>query len=665
MSVQWVLRTHHTQGKRLMQLQTGHIIGDYRILETIAQGGFSVVYRAEDIRLKRQVAIKQLDPEAFSEDTSRAWFTREAQLTATLEHPNIVNIYALHEEGEQMFLVMEYLPADLHTLLQESGPLPRQKVLRLAQNICGALDTLHRHKVIHRDIKPENILIGAEGTFKLADLGLAHVRPGQPLGRDDGQGPQPGTLLYMSPEQALGQKITPRSDLYSLAVVLYEAITGHYYLPYDESVDDDETLLDLIVHSAPLPLDTRHPSVPPQIGAVLGRALSKSPAARPTNAKAFLAEIKRALLPHRRKQNARRRSSKRGLHLAPALRRELDAIRALREMEGDAQAAYERAKALWQAHPNAPDVQAVWGETLLLAGDLESGRELLEQALQTKRNLPFAWLALAELYREVDGDAQAADEALVQAIISDPDVVYALWVDEIAAAAQQDPAIYAQIVALFRRAIVARPTPALWHNLAQVLALAPERQTESEAAFEAALELNPRYGPAAVGLGTLLLAHDQPEEAIPLLEEACTAHFPPPPAENSCKADTIYQPTHAYQALAVAYEQVGDVLRSAEAARHALALAPHTWEADAQALLDAYIEAAQAWIAEGHTQDAHALLQLSAPLADCCNDARVRSLLAEFHPAANGDASAKARPWNATVGRLFKNTSHRTQHAAT
>ena len=647
-----------------MQLQTGQIIGDYRILEVIAEGGFSVVYRAEDIKLKRQVAIKQFDPAAFTEETSRAWFTREAQLTATLEHPNIVHIYALLEEDEQMFLVMEYLPGDLHTLLQESGPLPRADLLRMARDICGALSTLHRHKVIHRDIKPENILIGADGAFKLADLGLAHVRPGQPLGRDDGHGPQPGTLLYMSPEQALGQKVTPRSDLYSLAVVLYEAVTGHYYLPYDEEADDDETLLELIVHADPLPVDTRPPGVPPQIEAVLRRALSKNPAQRPPNAETFLAELKRALTPRRRKQNARRRSSKRGVRLAPALRRELLAIRTLRDVDGDVRAAYERARALWQAHLNVPEVQAEWGETLWVAGDVESGRELLEQALQAKRKLPFAWLALAELYREVDGDAQAADEALVQAIISDPDVVYALWHEEIAAAAQEDPATYEQIVALFRRAIVARPTPAIWHNLGQVLALAPERLAESEAAFEEALALNPRYGPAAVGLGTLLLAHEQAEEAIPLLEEACSAHFPPPPPEGSCKAATVYQPAHAYHALAIAYAQVGDAVRSAEAARHVLALAPHLLEADARALLDTYVEAAQNALAAGHPHHARALLQLCAPLAQWWGDERVAALLAEGQHT-SPEPSAGAHPWETTLGKLFKGTARRARHAAT
>ncbi len=647
-----------------MQLQSGDIIGDYRILEVIAQGGFSVVYRAEDIKLKRQVAIKQFDPATFAEDASRAWFTREAQLTATLEHPNIVHIYALHEERGQMFLVMEYLPADLHTLLQENGPLPRAELLRMTRDICGALSTLHTHKVIHRDIKPENILIGADGTFKLADLGLAHVRPGQPLGRDDGHGPQPGTLLYMSPEQALGEKVTPRSDLYSLAVVLYEAVTGHYYLPYDEDTDDDETLVKLIVHADPLPLTKRHPSVPPQIESVLRRALSKDPAARPANAGAFLSELRRTLTPRNHKQNSRRRSSKRGIRLAPALRRELVAIRALREVAGDTQAAYERTRALWQAHPNVPEVQAEWGETLFLTGDIEGGRELLEQALQTKRNLPFAWLALAEIYREVDGDEQAADEALVQAIISDPDTVYALWLDAIEDAAHNDPDTYEQIVALFRRAIVARPTPALWHNLGQVLALSPSHQNESEAAFETALELNPRYGPAAVGLGTLWLAHNQTQAAISVLEEACTAHFPPPPPKESCKAATVYQPAHAYQALAVAYAQAGDVLRSAEAARHTLVLAPHVLKDDGPALLDTYIEAAENGLARARIHHTRALLQLSAPLAEWLGDERVASLLAELQHSPHAQ-TPDALLWGATWGKFSKGKARRAQQAVT
>jgi len=204
-----------------MQLKPGDTIGEYEILEVIGNGGFSVVYRAEDTNLLRPVAIKQLSPEAFSEAGTREWFIREARLSASLNHPNIVATFALREQGDSIFLVMEYLSGgDLHNLVSERGPLDRATLLRVASNVCHALETLHARNVIHRDIKPENILIAQEGHFKLADFGLAHVRQARHDGLNRASGPQPGTLLYMSPEQALGKKVTARSDLYSLAAVL-------------------------------------------------------------------------------------------------------------------------------------------------------------------------------------------------------------------------------------------------------------------------------------------------------------------------------------------------------------------------------------------------------------------------------------------------------------
>jgi len=161
-----------------------------------------------------------------------------------------------------------------------------------------------------------------------------------------------------------------------------------------------------------------------------------------------------------------------------------------------------------------------------------------------------------------------------------------------------------------------------------------------------------------------LLEGGQAQEAIPVLEEASTAHFPPPPPKESCKAATVYQPAHAYLALALAYAHVGDILRSAEAARQVLALAPHTLEADAPTLLDAYIEAAQTWMANDQPHHARALLQLSAPLAQWWGDERVQTLLAELqHPP--HEAPSGAHPWEATLGRFFKGTARRAQQAAT
>ena len=163
-----------------MRLKPGDRIGEYKILEVIGNGGFSIIYRAEDTFLLRQVAIKQLSTEVFSEEGTREWFIREARLAASLNHPNIVGTYALREEGDSMFLIMEYLPGgDLHDLMSQQGPLDLTTILRIATDICHALQALHDREVIHRDIKPENILIGPEEQFKLADFRLAQIRQAQ------------------------------------------------------------------------------------------------------------------------------------------------------------------------------------------------------------------------------------------------------------------------------------------------------------------------------------------------------------------------------------------------------------------------------------------------------------------------------------------------------
>src|SRR5579859_7236995 len=222
-----------------MLLGAGENIDEFRILDVIGDGGFSVVYKAEDTHLERLVAIKQLNPGAFTEFGTEERFIREAKLAASLNHPNIVSIYAFKKQRDSLFLVMEFLDGgSVRELITEYGHLTSGTLLKLATHVCHALDVLHPRGIIHRDIKPENILCTSSGDFKLADFGLAHVA--QLDRRRSSAGPQSGTLLYMSPEQAEGKELTPQSDIYSFATVLYEALTGTYYLGGEN--DDDKVL---------------------------------------------------------------------------------------------------------------------------------------------------------------------------------------------------------------------------------------------------------------------------------------------------------------------------------------------------------------------------------------------------------------------------------------
>lgn len=613
-------------------LKPGDTLDEFVIKGQIGNGGFSVIYLAEDRILRRLVAIKQLQREDFSREGSREWFMREARVTAQTEHRNIVKIHGLRQEGDTLYLVMEYLPGDLLSLLRERGALDRSTVLTVAADMCRALETLHSRGIIHRDVKPDNILFRELNEFKLADLGLAHVDPVYPEGLADAIGPQPGTLLYMSPEQALGQEVTPRSDIYSLAVVLYEAITGYYYLDYDEGRDDEDTLLELIAYASPLPLKPGHPSVSAAVEAPLLWALSKSPAARPSTPHEFLTEFKRALVPRRRSSGRREAARPQAdrAHPSPtvseALRRELRAIRRLRDAEGAPEQALQRLRPLRVRYPDMPEIQAEWGETLLALGQVFDGYTALLEATRRQPKLPFAHLALARLYRHEYADEQAEQEALVAAIVADPDLAYAVLYDEIVRALD-DADEFERFVEAFRRAASRAPTAPVYHTLGMVLALQPERTAESRAAFEAALEQNPRYGPAIVGLGTLLVSHDQLAEGIALLEAGVTAEFPPVHPADEHKAHSVYQPQHLYLALAIAYAHRGEYVRSLAAAQQVFELAPEELDQDAPALLEIYLNAAQSWLARGHYERAAVFLRELIPLAQRWGDVRPLRLL--------------------------------------
>jgi serine/threonine protein kinase len=613
----------------MQQLKPGNSIGEYQILSVIGNGGFSIVYKAEDTTLGRLVAIKQLLPDAFSEEGSREWFIREARLTASLNHPNIVHIYALREQGESLFLVMEYLPGgDLQTLVQEEGPLNRSTLLKVTTDICRALDTLHARNVIHRDIKPENILIAQPNHFKLADFGLAHASAMAADSPDDATGPQPGTLLYMSPEQALGREVTLRSDIYSLAVVLYEAITGRYYLDIDLRNTDDETLLRAIEHVSPgFPVPFNN-SIPREISAPLLRALSKDPAERPPNARTFLSDLRSAVARSKHATLSQRRRSidQQVIQMPSDLQHELYEIRTIRDAHHHPELALERLRDIWETSPGIPEVAAEWGETLVALGRPEDGRPWLESALRLKPVLPFAQLAMADLFRTIDENQDAADEAVVLAIHADPDLVYAVLYDEIVDSLE-NPEEYAEYVALFRHAAEEDASPVILHNLGQILSLSKTHEAESIAAFEDAIDRDSNYGPAYVGLANLLIEAGQLERAIELLQQATYGYFPALPAEDWHKTNTVYQRPHAFLALAVAYAQIGHFENSAIAARTVLELAAKELDDDAPTLLDAYVQAAKAWIKQGEHLRAYKFLNQVIPLAATWGNVQIFTLL--------------------------------------
>src|SRR5580698_9315517 len=216
-----------------MALAAGERLGPYEILAPIGAGGMGEVYRARDTKLKRDVALKVL-PEAFARDPDRmARFQREAEVLASLNHPNIAHIYGVEGEGNARALVMELVEGE-----PPKGPLDWEAAWKIASQIADALSYAHEKGVVHRDLKPANIKVTPEGVVKLLDFGLAKAFSGTPeSGHDPENSPTLtmggtvagvilGTAAYMSPEQARGKAVDRRADIWAFGVVLYELLTG-------------------------------------------------------------------------------------------------------------------------------------------------------------------------------------------------------------------------------------------------------------------------------------------------------------------------------------------------------------------------------------------------------------------------------------------------------
>ncbi len=219
-----------------MGLEIGSRLGHYDVTALIGEGGMGQVYRATDTKLKRQVALKIL-PEAFSADPERlARFQREAEVLASLNHPNIAAIYGLEEADGVRALVLELVEGPTLADRIKRGPIPLDEALPIAKQIAEALEAAHEQGVIHRDLKPANVKVKDEGTVKVLDFGLAKALDPTPTG-DPSQSPTltaaatqmgviMGTAAYMSPEQAKGKAVDKRGDVWAFGAVLYEMLTG-------------------------------------------------------------------------------------------------------------------------------------------------------------------------------------------------------------------------------------------------------------------------------------------------------------------------------------------------------------------------------------------------------------------------------------------------------
>lgn len=249
----------------------------YEILEHIGGGGMADVYKAHDKLLDRLVAVKILHAQFSNDAEFIDKFHREAQGAARLAHPNIVNIYDVGEEEGSHFIVMEYVPGDtLKSRIQKEGKLPVAEALQITKEIASALEQAHRNNLVHCDIKPHNILMMPDGHIKVADFGIARAVTSATMTYS---GTVVGSVHYFSPEQAKGSAITPKSDIYSLGVVLYEMLTGA--LPFTGETTVSIALKHL--QEEPPTIRQADPDIPPVVESVVLQAMSKDPAERPSS----------------------------------------------------------------------------------------------------------------------------------------------------------------------------------------------------------------------------------------------------------------------------------------------------------------------------------------------------------------------------------------------
>jgi len=264
----------------------GQAIGPYEILEILGGGGMGVVYRARDTRLERIVALKFLPPELTRDREAKMRFEQEARAASSLDHPNLCTILEMGEAPDgRLYMAMPCYDGETLRRKIERGPLPVEEAVDVALQIARGLAKAHRNGIIHRDIKPANLIVTSDGVVKILDFGLAKLAGSAAISRT---GSSAGTPAYMSPEQARGDEVDPRADLWSLGVVLYEMLTGRR--PFRG--EREQAVIYSILHESAQPLRELRPEAPPELARIVERLMAKRPEDRYPSVEEAIADLR-------------------------------------------------------------------------------------------------------------------------------------------------------------------------------------------------------------------------------------------------------------------------------------------------------------------------------------------------------------------------------------
>lgn len=385
-------------------------IAGYSIEGILGEGGMGKVYRARDTTLERLLAVKVIRKDSLGAQ-GKERFLREARACSRINHPNIITVYAAGEEDGHPWMAMELIEGrTVRHIIDDDGSIPWRTAVEWTIDLLDALNRLHSEGIIHRDLKPENVMVTTDGLVKLMDFGIARMTTSETL---TGEGTTLGTAQYMSPEQIAGKKVDAASDIFSIASVLYQMLTGLLAFPGEHPM----AVMYSITNSAPRPLRDHNPDLPDGLQSVLDIAFEKDPGKRYVNARAFADALKPLV---GNTEGSRTQPSRKllisvaGFAVAAAIAASIVFVQSRSQSRGrtidrEAAAAYNEA-----------------GSDLLTSGDFEGAKAEFRRAIENDPDFYLPWNNLGNIAIS-EGDYVEADSLLHKTVTLDPSNANALY----------------------------------------------------------------------------------------------------------------------------------------------------------------------------------------------------------------------------------------------